>query len=67
MSRDLIWIEQDRFEGWGCSACAWVFNSTGELPSKSFEELMHNFELQRDMAFTLHACADHPRAKGTKS
>jgi hypothetical protein len=67
MSRDLIWIEQDRFEGWGCSACAWVFNSTGELPSKSFEELIHNFELQRDMAFKSHACTDHPRAKDTKS
>jgi hypothetical protein len=63
MSRDLIWIERERFVGWGCSACAWVFNSSGELLSKSYEELMLNFESQRDQAFRLHVCADHPKRK----
>jgi hypothetical protein len=27
MSRKLIWIEQPRFQGFGCSECAWIFNS----------------------------------------
>ena len=48
--RKLIWIEQQRFRGFGCSECAWVFN-----PSSA-----PNFELQRDKEFTLHVCADHP-------
>jgi hypothetical protein len=50
MSRKLVWIEQQRFRGFGCSECAWVFN-----PSSA-----SNFELQRDKKFTSHICADHP-------
>jgi hypothetical protein len=65
MSRKLVWIEQQRFRGWGCSECAWVFNPSGPPIGKSFDEMMRNFELQRDREFTLHVCADHPRAKGT--
>jgi hypothetical protein len=65
MSRKLVWIEQPRFRGWGCSECAWVFNPSGPPTGKSFDEMMRNFELQRDREFTLHVCADHPRAKGT--
>ena len=48
--RKLVWIEQQRFRGFGCSECAWVFN-----PSSA-----PNFELQRDKEFTSHICADHP-------
>ena len=65
MIRKLVWIEQQRFRGWGCSECAWVFNPSGPPIGKSFDEMMRNFELQRDREFTLHVCADHPRAKGT--
>ena len=67
MSRKLVWIEQPRFRGFGCSDCAWVFNASGEPAGKSFDEMMRNFELQRDREFTLHVCADHPRAKSTRS
>ena len=62
MSRKLVWIEQQRFRGLGCSECGWLFNSSGP-PGKSFDEMMRNFELQRDKEFTLHVCADHPRAR----
>jgi hypothetical protein len=31
------------------------------------DEMMRNFELLRDKEFTLHVCAYHPRAKGTKN
>ncbi len=66
MSRKLIWIEQQRFRGFGCSECGWRFKSSDPLAGASFDELMRNFELQRDKEFTLHVCADHPRG-GAKS
>jgi Fe-S-cluster-containing hydrogenase component 2 len=63
MSRELVWIEQQGLRCWGCSECAWVFNPSGALTGKSLDESKRNFELQRDKEFTLHVCADHPRAK----
>ena len=67
MNRELVWIGQERSRGWGCSECGWVFKATGALAGKSLDEMMRNFELLRDNEFTLHVCADHPRAKSTKS
>jgi hypothetical protein len=61
--RKLVWIEHDVFRGSGCSECAWVFNPSGAPTGKSFNEAVRNFESQRDKEFTLHVCADHPRAK----
>ena len=61
--RELVWIEHDRFRGWGCSECAWVFNPSGAPTGKSLDESKRNFELQRDKEFKLHLCTDHPRAK----
>jgi hypothetical protein len=63
MSRKLVWIEQERFAGWGCSECAWRFNPSNGPVSKSFDEMVERFELQRDEEYRLHVCADHPRAK----
>jgi hypothetical protein len=67
MSRKLIWIEQQHFRGFGCSECGWRFKTSGAVTGTSFDEMMRNFELQRDKEFTLHACADHSRAKNTNS
>jgi hypothetical protein len=67
MSRKLVWIEQQRFRGFGCSECAWVFNASGAPAGKSFDEMMQNFELKRDREFALHVCANHPRSKSTGS
>jgi hypothetical protein len=61
--RKLVWIEEDRFQGWGCSECTWVFSPSDVLTGKSLDEAKRNFELQRDKEFTLHVCADHPRTK----
>jgi hypothetical protein len=63
MRRRLRWIDERRFLGWGCSACAWVFNSSGPPTGESVEEMTQNYERQRDQAFALHVCAEHPRAK----
>jgi hypothetical protein len=57
MPSRLVWIDEKRFRGFGCSECAWVFNPTGN----SFNEMMRNFELQRDREFSSHVCADHLR------
>ncbi len=67
MGRELVWIEQKHFRGFGCSECAWVFNSPGSPTGKSFDEMMRNFELQRDKEFRLHVCADHPRVKDARN
>ncbi len=61
MSRRMIWIEQERFRGFGCSECGWRFKPSGEPTCKSFDEMMRNFELQRDMEFESHVCADHSK------
>jgi hypothetical protein len=67
MTRKLIWIERQRFRGFGCSECAWVFNSSSTPAGKSFDEMMGNFELQRDREFTSHVCSDRPASKSARS
>ena len=51
MSRKLVWIELKRFRGFGCSECGWRFKSAGAPEGKSFDDMMRNFELQRDKEF----------------
>jgi hypothetical protein len=63
MSRVLVWIKQQRFAGWGCSECVWIFNPSTGSAGKSFDEMVRDFELQRDKEFALHVCANYPRAK----
>jgi hypothetical protein len=65
--RKLIWIEKSRFRGFGCSACAWVFKSSGAPKGNSFDEMMQNFELLRDNEFASHICAEHPNSKKQES
>lgn len=66
-SRTLIWIEEPRFQGWGCSRCAWVFNPLGSPDGKSFEEMKEEYERLRDKEFAAHACAEYPRASMRKA
>jgi hypothetical protein len=69
MSRKLVWSEQQRFRGFACSECAWVFNASGAPTGNSLDEMVWNFESQRDKEFTSHVCADNPgaRAPGARS
>jgi hypothetical protein len=62
----LVWIEQQHFRGFGCSECGWRFEPSGAPTGTSFDEMMRNFELQRDREFSSHVCADHPRNTRTK-
>jgi hypothetical protein len=41
---------------------AWVFIAS----DPPFDEMMRNFEAQRDQEFASHVCAEHPRTKSTK-
>jgi hypothetical protein len=62
MTRKLIWIEQPRFRGFGCSECSWRFKPTKTPSGESFAEMMRNFESHRDTEFASHVCADHSGA-----
>jgi len=64
--RKLIWIEEGRFHGWGCSECGWVFHASDPPTGKSFGEIVQNFEAQRDDEFASHVCGEHTRTKSTK-
>jgi len=66
MPRKLVWTEENRFRGFACSECSWRFDSSAAPTGKSFDEMMRNFELQRDKEFTSHVCANHPRIKSEK-
>jgi hypothetical protein len=59
MPSRLVWIDEKRFQGFGCSECGWRFKPSG-APGTSFDEMMRHFELQRDREFSSHVCADHP-------
>jgi len=66
MPRKLVWVEEDRFRGFACSECSWRFDSSAAPTGKSLDEMMRNFELQRDKEFSSHVCGDHPTTKGAK-
>ena len=66
MRRKLVWIVEQRFSGWGCSDCAWVFNPSGPPMGDSLHEMMQNYERHRDKDFATHFCAEHPRGKNKR-
>jgi hypothetical protein len=63
MERELVWSETDRFMGWGCSRCAWLFNPAGLPAGRSLHEMIRNYEEQRDKEFATHVCSQHPKGK----
>lgn len=60
MPRRLVWVDEKRFRGFGCSECGWVFKPSDFPRGNSYNEVMANVELQRDREFSSHVCADHP-------
>ena len=60
--RTRIWIEEPRFQGWGCSGCAWTFNPSGPPTGNSLQEMREEYERLRDKEFVVHVCAAHPKA-----
>jgi len=39
MSRSLLWLEEQKFQGFGCSACNWCFAPSGAFADKSLDEM----------------------------
>ncbi len=66
MNRTLVWIEQPRFRGFGCSECGCVFKAPGAPAGKSFDEMMQKVELQRDKEFTLRVLRRSPKRQEHK-
>jgi len=60
--RKLVSIEEQRFWGWGCSECEWVFRPLGPLVGQSLDEMKVHYEKQRDEEFASHVCAEYRRA-----
>ena len=61
--RTMIWIEGSRFQGSGCSECAWVFSPSGPPTGDSLSAMKEWYEGRREREFGDHVCAKHPRSK----
>jgi len=59
--REMVWIKTPRMEAWTCSSCAWTFQPSGPPVGGNLEEMMLNYELQRDAEYASHVCAMCPR------
>ena len=57
MNRKLIWVERPKFNGFGCSACDWVFKASSPLVGQSFDEVTQKYQNQMDKEFDAHDCA----------
>ena len=66
MAREMVWVERERFEGWACSNCEWIFRGSGQVVGTSIEEMKRWYETERDKAFSSHVCVAHPRNKGER-
>ena len=66
MQRELVWLNKERFQGWGCSECAWVFGTAGPPVGESIDEMKSHYEQRRDKEFASHSCPEHPKAKSPK-
>ena len=62
-TRKLVWIEEQRIAGWGCSNCAWLFHPSNLPIGNSLDDLTAYAQRQLDNQFASHSCAEHPRRK----
>jgi len=67
MPRNLVWLQNQNFQGFGCSECNWVFKPSGALVGESLDEMKRKYEAERDTEFATHVCAKHPRATAPKT
>ncbi len=62
--RKMTWVKSAHSELWACSQCAWAFKPSGPPRGTTLDEMMQNFERQRDQEFAAHVCAEHQATKG---
>jgi len=63
VSRQMVWNKTPHIEAWTCCACAWVFRPSGPPLGISLDDMICNYELQRDREYANHVCAEHCGAK----
>jgi hypothetical protein len=63
MARKLVWIENQNFQGFGCSQCDWVFKPSGVLVGESLDKMKQDYEVQRDKEFAAHVCVSPCRER----
>jgi hypothetical protein len=61
MARAMVWVK--RIHNWGCSDCAWVFVSSGQIVGNSMDEMVRIFAAQRDKEFKSHVCIKQSRTQ----
>jgi hypothetical protein len=66
MRRKLVWVERRNFQGFGCSACSWVFKPSGAFVDGSLDEMKNTYEAQRDNEFAVHICVKHQMPAGRR-
>src|SRR5271167_4688039 len=67
MPRKLVWIENENFQGFGCSECNWMFKRASALVGGSLDEMKQRYEAQRDKEFAAHVCVKHLRGARPKT
>jgi len=67
MPRSQVWISNQEFQGFGCSACNWVFKPSGALDDASLDEMKRKYEAERDDEFAAHVCVNYPKATRPKT
>jgi len=67
MPRKLVWIENQNFQGFGCSECNWMFKPASALVGGSLDEMKQRYEAQRDKEFAAHVCVKHLRGARPKT
>jgi hypothetical protein len=65
--RKLVWIENQNFQGYGCSECNWVFEPASALVGGSLDGMKQGYEAQRDKEFAAHVCVKPPRVSRPKT
>jgi rubredoxin len=63
--RKLEWVERNNFHGWACSECAWIFNPAGPPRGESLDQMIREFEEQRNKEFASHVCAENRTPRET--
>ena len=66
MARKLVWIENQKFQGYGCSQGNWVFQPSGAPVGESLAKMIKAFEDQREKEFTAHLCLRQPTSTEQK-
>jgi hypothetical protein len=62
----MVWSKTPQMEAWTCLGCAWAFLPSGPPVGNSIDEMMLNYELQRDKEYACHICAQYPKTKSLR-